>query len=624
MYLVYLTSHLDVSSVKQWLYIKDKSDALIIDDVDDLVNEVLLDSYDIIVFDYKMDITLIDTLRTLDGKYSSIQVFVANTRIGEAYLSVTENISVLPKSLNLMVYLWQHPAFSLGNMLNAEEASKEVFSVDTFADIDTENEVLEFKTTIEDLGESDLAEIEMLKVEKQSIISESVEEAEEETEDFDELTGLTTQSLSGVIKRNKVAVAVEEALEEVVVAAEETTVEEVVEETPVEEIAEPLTSATIEETSEFTETIEEVVEPVEETTEFTETIEEVVEPVEETTEFSEPVEETTEPQLVDGTLETVIPSMNEATNFVENILREGKPVEEVQTVYEKYDENRKDVYDGVIINEKAITEETVVEAEYDNDMKSIFGNAEDMGVVGKSDVGDTATEYHIKPEDQQLYESRQAQIIQDLKESREKIELPETPSKQETKVLKGSQSYVPPTQTTIKRVGIKTVETPKDNMTSVKRGTLAGLRKRSMKTYRNSYEYFKEKGFALDKLEEVYNYVQTENLKGSSLLLEEELYARGLIDDDTFIVFMKEYLHRQVLTLTELMQSDVILGTWDEVTCRQLRLLELPSSQGDGKCVVISHKAKAIQNSLLSKYEKLELYVTLDRYIDIRLGDKED
>ena len=87
---------------------------------------------------------------------------------------------------------------------------------------------------------------------------------------------------------------------------------------------------------------------------------------------------------------------------------------------------------------------------------------------------------------------------------------------------------------------------------------------------------------------------------------------------------MKEYLHRQVLTLPELMQADVILDTWDEDTCRKLRLLEIPSHQTDGKCVVISNSVKAIQNSLLSKYEKLELYVTLDHYIDIRLGDKEE
>ena len=174
------------------------------------------------------------------------------------------------------------------------------------------------------------------------------------------------------------------------------------------------------------------------------------------------------------------------------------------------------------------------------------------------------------------------------------------------------------TQDVVKHVGIKIVSSDV-SVDPVKRGTLAGLRKRTIRTYRNPYEYFKEKGFDISNLDEVYDYVQKENLKGSNLLLEEELYSRGLIDDNIFILFMKEYLHRQVLTLDELMQSDVILDTWDIDTCKQLRILELPNKQDGYKCVVIGHKAKAIQNSLLTKFEKLELYVTLDGYIDKRL-----
>ena len=623
MYLVYLTSHLDVSSVKQWLYITGRNDALIIDDVDDLFNEILIDSYDLIIFDYKMDLELIDTLRTLDGKYESIQVFVANSKIGEAYLSVTENISVLPKSLNLMVYLWQHPAFSLGNIINAEEAGKDVFSISDFADIDTENEVLEFKTTIEDLGDSDLAEIELLKVEKQAIAVPEEEESEESAADiFDEL-GFEAQILTGLIKRDKVAPVLDAALQEIteeVAAAEKTAVEEPTEEISAVDETENL--SVVEETTEFTDTESTVVEEtsgeetaiVEETTEFTE-------PVEETTEFSEPepVEETVEPIAeIPTPAESVVESEEPVT------IEEQPAVEKIETVYEEYSEENKDKYDEVIVSEKAITENTVVDADYENDMAKMLRNTDETGIVGKSDLGDTAVEYHVKPEDLKLFEEEQSKIMQEISEKQEKPAVEETPIKREPRVLKGSQTYVPPTQTITRHVGIKTVEASREDITQVKRGTLAGLRKRSMRTYRNSYEYFKDKNYVIDKLDEIYNYVQTENLKGSSLLLEEELYNRGCIDDDIFITFMKEYLHRQVLTLPELMQADVILDTWDEDTCRKLRLLEIPSHQTDGKCVVISNSVKAIQNSLLSKYEKLELYVTLDHYIDIRLGDKEE
>ena len=654
MYLVYLTSHLDVSSVKQWLYITGRNDALIIDDVDDLFNEILIDSYDLVIFDYKMDLELIDTLRTLEGKYESIQVFVANSKIGEAYLSVTENISVLPKSLNLMVYLWQHPAFSLGNIINAEEAGKDVFSISDFADIDTESEVLEFKTTIEDLGDSDLAEIELLKVEKQAIAIAEEEESEESTTDiFDEL-GFEAQILTGLIKRDKVAPVLDAALQEIteevaaaeeVPAVEETTeevsaIEETTEDIPVveeptediptvEETTEETEVSSVEETTEDIPTVEETesLPAIEETSIFTDTEPTVAE---ETTEITEPIEETVEPVAeVSMPTEEITEPVAEISTAIEETVEptsvEEQPViEKIETVYEEYSEENKDKYDEVIVSEKAITENTVVDADYENDMAKMLHNTDETGIVGKSDLGDTAVEYRVKPEDLKLFEEEQSKIMQEISEKQEKPAVEEKPVKREPRVLKGSQTYVPPTQTITKHVGIKTVEASREDITQVKRGTLAGLRKRSMRTYRNSYEYFKDKNYAIDKLDEIYNYVQTENLKGSSLLLEEELYNRGCINDDIFITFMKEYLHRQVLTLPELMQADVILDTWDEDTCRKLRLLEIPSHQTDGKCVVISNSVKAIQNSLLSKYEKLELYVTLDHYIDIRLGDKEE
>lgn len=615
MYLVYLTSHLDISSVKQWLYVNKKSDALIIDDTTDLVNELLLDTYDLIIFDYKMDFNLIDTLRTLEGKYTSIQVFVANTKIGNAYLSVTENISVLPKALNLMVYLWQHPAFSLGNMLNAEEAQKDVFCVDDFADIDTEKEVLEFKTTIEDLGESDLAEVELLKVEKQELATGLEGDDGADITEFSEgVVDLVTQSLGGLLKRNR------QQAEPAVTDAPIDVVEDAVSdigietppdtgiETPPDTVENDIDDVKINETNEIDETAissendEQDVNvmgitahAVKPTSEFTELIDKI------NKETS--IEEVQQPDDID--------------DLINSILKD-KPT----NTYEEYDESKDNTYDEIIVSRKAIIEDTVITPQYTNDMQSLMQSSEDTGVVGKSDLGDTATEYHIKPEDKVLYDGRYTTKPVEPAQSDSETKSGKITIKSEPKVLKGVQTPDSQTSTVPKHIGIKTVDTSGEETSPVKRGTLAGLRKRSMKTYRSPYEYFKEKGLDTKSLDAAYTYVQTENLKGNSILLEEELYMRSLIDDDAYILFMKEYLHRQVLTLSELMSSDVILDTWDIATCKQLRLLELPSTQ-DSKRIAISHRAKAIQTSLLTKYEKLELYVVLDRYIDIRLGEKE-
>lgn len=607
MYLVYLTSHLDISSVKQWLYVNKKSDALIIDDTTDLVNELLLDTYDLIIFDYKMDFNLIDTLRTLEGKYTSIQVFVANTKIGNAYLSVTENISVLPKALNLMVYLWQHPAFSLGNMLNAEEAQKDVFCVDDFADIDTEKEVLEFKTTIKDLGESDLAEVELLKVEKQELATELEENESVDMTEFSEgVVDLVSQSLGGLLKRNRQQVesavadiptdVVEGSSPDVSTGVSADTVENNIDDVKTNETNEigenTISSENDEQDVNDMGITAQAVKP---TNEFTELIDKI------NKETS--IEEVQQPDDID--------------DLINSILKD-KPT----NTYEEYDESKDNTYDEVIVSRKAITEDTVITPQYANDMQSLMQSSEDTGVIGKSDIGDTATEYHIKPEDKVLYDGRYTSKPVEPTPSDSETKSDKTTIKSEPKVLKGVQTPDLQTPTVPKHIGIKTVDTSGEEVSPVKRGTLAGLRKRSMKTYRSPYEYFKEKGLNTESLDAAYTYVQTENLKGNSILLEEELYMRSLIDDDAYILFMKEYLHRQVLTLSELMSSDVILDTWDIATCKQLRLLELPSTQ-DTKRIAISHRAKAIQTSLLTKYEKLELYVILDRYIDIRLGEKE-
>ena len=595
MYLVYLTSQLDRSSVNQWLYVTGKSDAFFIEEVDALLDEVLAYAYDIIVFDYNMNVELIDALRSIEGKYESIQVFVANSKIGEAYLTITENISVIPKALNLMVYLWQHPAFTLGNILNAEEVHKEVFSVSDFAEIDTEKDVLEFKTTIEDLGDSDLAEVELLKVEKQTMVADEDEyEATDSLDIFDEL-GFESQTLKGLIKRDKIAPIVDAALEEMITTIETDT--ETENNTDTETETENNTDTETENNTEAETETENNTETDTETENNTDI------------ETEEPVENTK--------------SKNCMKEQSDEEVR--KPVvEKVETIYEDYSEENKDKYDEVVIAEKAITENTTIEAEYENDMtKMLHDNNNETGVIGKSDLGETAIKYHVKSEDLRFYEEEQQKIMQELAERQDDTTVDETPVMKQPRVLKGLQTYVEPTRTITRHVGIKTVEAPRKEITNVKKGTLASLRKRSMRTYRNPYEYFRDKHYSIDNLDEIYDYVQTENLKGNNILFEDELYNRGCIDDDIYINFMKEFLHRQVLNLEDLMRADVILNTWDEEDCRKLRLLEISSHQNNSKCVVISNKATSIQNSLLTQYEKLELYVTLDHYIDMRLNNQE-
>lgn len=648
MYLVYLTSHLDRSSIEFWLHInKYDEDYLIIDNRDDLENQLLVEPCDVIVFDYKYDIALIDTLRQLSGMYESLYVFAENSQIGQAYLPVTENIWVLPKSLNLMVYLWQHPAFTLGNVINAEENNKDVFSIDKFADIDTEKEVLEFRTTIEDVGDSDLASIKMLKVEKSNLGDTEPSYTEYDEEEYIPESRLPTGALKGLLKKHPIAVAIEEsttiALESINESISEIKEPEHKEEDVPEETAEYSgnSSYITEATSEFTEDLsytseesnnnntvahedapdETVEESVVESEGITDKYDASFKSVEKVPEQFEEIEDTTENRHKLKELMAMVDSNLNQINIPvpkEDNTPEISPDEKV--IYERFDESKADTYDEVQTYKKHISDNTEITVENSDDMyDSLRKSTTSTGVVDVSDGVSENTEWHIRPEDMPIYNSKYGETESD---SHEEIVTTETYQKKEPRVLKGHQTYTASTEQSVKKVGIKIVDVESDM--PVRRGTLAGLRKRNMKTYKTAYEYFDDKykydiSF-IQKLNTVNDYVVQESRKGSNIFLEEELYKRGIIDDDIYIKFMKEYLHRSVLTLEELMRADVILDEFDESTCRKLRILQIPPQDPENICVVVSNiSVSSVLGTLRSKYEKLELYVTLDKYIDIRL-----
>lgn len=679
MYLVYLTSYLDRNSVINWLHInKHDNDYLIVDNIDDMTTELLFDNYDLIVFDYKLDINLIDNLRQLNDIYGSIQVFTANSKIGEAYLPITDNIQVLPKALNLMIYLWNHPAFYLGNILNAEEHNEEVFSIDEFADIDTENDILEFNTEVQDLGESDLASIKMLKVNKYSrefyekikpvvesgyaivdndsdkgIIVDDFDGVDEEVDTIAEDLGFDLPNLKGLIKYKRATVLINEALDSM---AKADTIELVDDNNIVEEpnnideehseIIEEHSEIIEEYSKEQYETVEEPPSIVEEPSEIIEEPSETVEEPPENNyeqpkvveEISEHVEESSENSESSNDTEINSESSEikeDNPEIIKCILEEtpSSPIEElsvttkdnVKIVYEDYDESHKDEYDEVQEYHKAFTANTVIEdsEDKDKDIRDNFNKFEDvMGVVNRSTL-DGTNKVTADIDGFKEFLNNQAEHGRRFNVKHEESIVENTNTKHEVKVLKGQQSYVSETPTTTRKVAIKTVEATDDTGQN-RKGTLAGLRRRMVRTYNSSYEYFCDK-FKYDtkflsEIKIINDYVVIENQRGNKVLLEKELYSRNLIDDIAYLDFMRYYLRRQIYTLEDLMHTDVIIGEFNEDTCRSLRIIEVPSHNDSMRVVLSCDVQEYVLTSLNRKYENLELYFTLDKYIDMRLG----
>ena len=689
MYLIYASSQRELSSIKQWLSLTHKEDYLLLYDVDDFINEMLIDSYDIIIFDYYLNVELIDNLRLMDSSYNSIEVFASTMEIGRAYCVLTDNVHILPKAVNLMLYLWEHPAFSLDNIESANEVGEEVFSISDFATIDTEKDVLEFHTTVRDLGSYDLAQLELLKLDKASLSVQNLSEEEEfivteesgeeqinATEEFQDgsilveetinlnLDEFDNQVLRGLLKRHKLKDMLPEAVETAEEIADNIIIEESIvnEENKVNEIIETESSITSEESTDTTSMFDDIINVLNVDNVITEDNPDSSIPLEEQ-ESSIPSEQSEEQDSLEQSEEQVSSEQSEEQVSSEQSEEQESSISSEQSeeqdsstpsseteslepeqsielepeqsielepeqsiepepespkiIYEEFDESHKDLYDEVIIEEKQITEESHINVEYDTDMVDFIKDSakEIDNTIHSSTLFDNGQSFNIKDEELISIEKEKPDIQE------KPIEKPDinNKTKREIKILKGVKNESTTAPEEPRYVGIKTVEknTPYEN-SQTKTGVLAKLRRRNVRTYKTSYDYFMDKDYNKEAITEVYEYVSSENRKGDNLLLEEELYTRNIIDDNGYIIFMKEYLHRQALTLSELMEKDIAFDEFDENTCRNLRILQIMTGTDEIR-VVVGHKSRSLINTLLSKYEKINLFFTLDKYIDYRI-----
>lgn len=633
MYLIYASSQRELSSIKQWLTLTHRDDYLLLYDAEDFINEMLIDSYDVIIFDYHLNVGLIDNLRLIDSAYNSIEVFVSTLEIGRAYSVLTDNIHILPKAVNLMLYLWEHPAFSLDNMESAKEVGEEVFSISDFATIDTERDVLEFHTTVRDLGSYDLAQLELLKLDKASLMvqntieeqidtnedlqtdvikEDSIVENEEIIEETVELNldEFDNRVLKGLLKRHKLMSMIPETIETVEEIADNIIIEASIEneENKVLESIEPDSPIPVE-SSESSIPVEESESSIPaEIIDTTLMIDDIIN-----------VLDTNKDVVEEKQSEQSIPAEQSISSEPSIPAEQSTSSESSGIVYEEFDEAHKDLYDKVIIEEKQITAESSINAEYDTNMIDFIKDSAKKvdSTIHSSTVFDNGQHFNIKSEELIGIQDKEPDIQEKSIEKSDVVDK----TKREIKILKGVKNESSTTLEEPRYVGIKTIEknTPIENP-HTNSGVLAKLRRRNVRTYKTSYDYFMDKNYDKRAITEVYDYVSSENRKGNNLLLEEELYTRNIIDDDGYIIFMKEYLHRQALTLSELMERDVVFDEFDENTCRGLRILQIMTGTNE-VCVVIGHKSHSLINTLVSKYEKINLFFTLDKYIDYRIGE---
>lgn len=705
--LVYLNMRWDINSIKHFLKVRGLEDSILVYEVDDLLDELISDPSDVIIFDYKADYNLTEKLRTVLDLIPSIKVFAANSAIGQLYINFTEEIYILPNALNLMIYLWESPVFSLGNILNAEDLGREVFSVDDFAEIDTENEVIEFKTTIEDLGDTDLASIQLLKLAKSQLaetfrknnvaddateeeIIDAIYNAMNAIDDIDDsVYDEPSRVLDGLLsKRNAITYNFDDEPETIVEIEQKDKLMNMLRNTKfierpvcqdtydipvVEEPVDVHDIPVIEEPNDYDAGLFDFEPPVVNiddklNDEFNDNndanlVEEVntsindyinavenrstngglFEPIVTTEESTATIEQATEESYI--TEQDTEESPTTESSAIEHEVEESsvttglttiEPKVEENIIYKEYNENDKDSYDEVVEYQKHITKESEITVEEFGSLREQLENVDNnTGVIGESSGLSDDTEYYAKQEDFDAIQAHRKELMDNLKQVKENTPIIEQKQKSEKHILSGNKTYSAPTTKVDKVVGIKVVESNEDSTQDKGHKRLGGMRRRSIKIYKNSFEYFKDKlpltQERAEQLEEFNKQVISENYHGNNIQLENLLYDRGFITDDDLITFMKEYLHQNVMTLEDLMKRDVIIDeiwTLDESIANGILQISknntYTNSDENVVCVACCTRAFPLLKSLSMQYERVDTYVTLEKFIKIRLGREDD
>jgi hypothetical protein len=102
-------------------------------------------------------------LRMFSDAILSLKVFCRSIETGMQYTCLTENIQILPNTLNIMTYLWEHLAFSLSNFVSAKEYGETVLKTN-LTPIEGENEGVLFNTEVDAKEDVDIIKLTLMNI----------------------------------------------------------------------------------------------------------------------------------------------------------------------------------------------------------------------------------------------------------------------------------------------------------------------------------------------------------------------------------------------------------------------------------------------------------------------------
>lgn len=121
---------------------------IILDNSDDLFDSLLIETCNLHVFDYLLDMSLVNTIHDLRDRVNVLQVFVTSTANARPYLTLTDDVFVMPEEYDIMQFFWDSPVCNAQNVLAFESANRKPVQVSLPLDLGaTKRLAVEVKTS---------------------------------------------------------------------------------------------------------------------------------------------------------------------------------------------------------------------------------------------------------------------------------------------------------------------------------------------------------------------------------------------------------------------------------------------------------------------------------------------
>lgn len=97
---------------------------IILDNSDDLYDSLLIETCNLHIFDYLMDMSIVNAIRDLRDRANAIHVYVTSVQSAQPYLSLTDDVQVLPEDYDILCFFWDNPACNARNVMAFEATGK--------------------------------------------------------------------------------------------------------------------------------------------------------------------------------------------------------------------------------------------------------------------------------------------------------------------------------------------------------------------------------------------------------------------------------------------------------------------------------------------------------------------